>query len=490
MLPLSPYHLRKVASRVSCCAAILCLAFTGYPQDSSLGPLWDHFSLTLEPGERTEAFGPLYYREQRESQRTVAFPPVLSLTRDPELELLEFDLAYPFLTYDRYGEQYRWQMFQILSFAGGPSQTETNRDRFTLFPFFFAQRSSDPSENYTGYGPFYGHLKHRLMRDEIDYVMFPLYSRTRKADVVTRNYLYPFFHLREGLGLQGWQVWPITGHEYKEVTWRTNNFGDVELIPGHEKRFVFWPLYFNQASGLGTTNVGRQYGVIPAFAIQRSPLRDSTTVLWPFFSRVDDRERKYKEWDLPWPLIVFADGEGKTTRRVFPFFSHAFTANQQSDFFLWPVYKYNRVHSDAVDRRRTRIAFWLYSDTVDKNLETGKSRRRLEMWPFFTSKRDLNGNTRLQVITPLEPFVVGSHKIERDYSPVWAFWRAEHNPTTGAASQSLLWNLYRRDISPQSSKVSALFGLYQSRADSSGKATRVLFIPLHKQAPPKFSALE
>ena len=45
-----------------------------------------------------------------------------------------------------------------------------------------------------------------LFRDEIFFVMFPIYSQTRKKDVVTDNYLYPFFHLRHGDGLHGWQV--------------------------------------------------------------------------------------------------------------------------------------------------------------------------------------------------------------------------------------------------------------------------------------------
>src|SRR5512140_2134083 len=172
------------------------VGLSGQDQPLRIGPLYDRFDLTLDEGERTEAVGPFWYRQQRGTERTWAVPPILSYTRDPDLELTEFDFVYPVLTYDRYGDQYRWQLFQLLSFAGGPTQTETNRNRFTLFPIYFQQRSSDPTENYTAYGPFYGHLKNRLMRDEIDYVMFPLYSRTRKADVVTRNYVYPIFHLR------------------------------------------------------------------------------------------------------------------------------------------------------------------------------------------------------------------------------------------------------------------------------------------------------
>jgi hypothetical protein len=442
------------------------------------GPLYDEIHLTLSPGERVEAFGPFFYDEHKESQWTWAIPPLLSCTKDPELEMTEFDLVYPLFTYDRYGGQYRWQLFQLLSFAGGPTQTETWRKRFTLFPVYFQQRSPDTNENYTAYGPFYGHLKHRLMRDEIFYVMFPGYSKTRKADVVTRNYLYPFFHLRHGIGLEGWQFWPITGHEQKAVTSRTNSFGDLEIVPGHDKRFVLWPFYFEQTSGIGSTGEARQQGVIPAYALLRSPGRDSTTVLWPFFSRIDDRDKGYREWDAPWPLIVFARGTGKYTSRVFPFYSHAYNTNVQSDFLLWPVYKYNRIHSDPLDRTRTRILFFLYSDIVEKNTETGAYRRRTDFWPFFSRRRDLNGNTRLQVLGVLEPFMPGTHKIERDYSPVYAFWRQERNHQTGAASQSLLWNLYRRDIRPDFKKVSCLFGLYQAEQNPAGKKTKLFFIPV------------
>ena len=172
-------------------------------------------------------------------------PPLLSYTRDPATESEEFDFLYPVMTYDRYGDQYRWQFFQLLSFAGGPTQQETARDRFTLFPLYFQQRSSDPSENYTAVFPFYGHLKHRLFRDEIFFVMFPLYSQTRKKDVVTDNYLWPFFDLRHGDGLHGWQFWPLVGNEHKDVTTQTNGFGDVKTIGGHDSFFALWPLFFN-----------------------------------------------------------------------------------------------------------------------------------------------------------------------------------------------------------------------------------------------------
>ncbi|HWH68918.1 MAG TPA: hypothetical protein VNT26_06005, partial [Candidatus Sulfotelmatobacter sp.] len=439
------------------------------------GPLYDEFNLTLTPGHRTEAAGPFYYREQQETQRTWAVPPLLSYTVDPALELKEFDFLYPILTYDRYGGQYRWQLFQLLAFAGGPTQLETTRKRFTIFPFYFQQRSSDPSQNYTAYGPFYGNLKNRLMRDEIHYVMFPFYSQTRKKDVVTDNYVYPFFHLRHGPGLKGWQFWPVVGHEHKEVTTRTNTFGDPEMVPGHDSWFALWPIYHNTYNGIGSTNIVWDQGVLPFYELTRSPQRDQTTVLWPFFTRIDEREKKYREWQVPWPFIDIARGEGKTITRVWPFYSQAHSSNVVNHTYMWPVYRYNEIHAAPLERKRTRIFYFLYSDNLEENTETHKFRRRVDLWPFFTHRRDFNGNRRLQVLAPLEPATPGSHKIERDWSPVWSLWRAESNPTTQAASQSLLWNLYRRETAPAHKKVSLLFGLFQYEKNPAGKGVRLFY---------------
>ena len=460
--------------------AVLAFARIGQAQPLRVGPLYDEFELTLKPGYRIEALGPLHYNQQTQNESTWAVPPLLSYTRDPAVRLKEFDFLYPVMTYDRYGDQYRWQFFQLLSFAGGPMQEVPEKHRFTLFPLYFQQRSPDPTLNYTALFPIYGHLQHRLFRDEISFVMFPFYVETKKKDVVTDNYLVPIFHLRHGDGLTGWQFWPLAGYEEKVVTTRTNGFKDIETIPGRDSLFLLWPLFFNQHSGIGSENPMWQQGSLPLYWVERSPLRDSTTLLWPLFNRVDDREKKYKEWDAPWPLIEFARGEGKTTSRVWPFFSQSHSTTLENDFYAWPIYKYNRAQLDPLDRERMRILYFLYSDVTDRNIQTGASERRIDCWPFFLHKRDFNGNERLQILALLETFVSGSHKIERDYSLLWSLWRSEKNPKTGASSQSFLWNLYRRDTSPSSKKVSLLFGLFQYQSNPAGQQTKLFYIPVGK----------
>ena len=449
----------------------------------SFGPLFDVFPLTLSSGQRIEAMGPLFYREENEDQRQWALPPLFSNTTDESLELQETDVLYPLLTYDQFGAEFRLQLIQLLSFSGGQTQSGDGTKRFTLFPIYFQQRSPDPQRNYTALVPIYGELKNRLFRDEIRFILFPLYSQTRKKDVITDNYLYPVVHMRRGDGvdLSGWQVWPLVGSETRHPLTRTNRYDEVETLGGHEKFFALWPIFLKETTGIGTDNPQRQLSVLPLFSKTRSPQRDSITAPWPIgLTLTEDREKKYREVGAPWPLVVFARGEGKTVSRVWPLLSQASNAHLQSDFYLWPIYKYNRLQSDPLDRERTRILLFLYSDISERNTQTGHAKQRRDFWPFFTWKRDLDGRERLQILAPIEPMLPNNKSIERNYSPLWSFWRSEKNPQTHASSQSLLWNLYRRDKTDDATHGSALFGLFQYRRDGDGKSWRLFYLPVGK----------
>jgi len=460
----------------------------------SAGPLYQEFPLTLAPGERTEALGPLLSWERQwepgvgrgpakarttSGESTFALAPLFSRVVDREVDSNSFDFLYPLLTYDRFGEEHRFQFLQVLSWSGGQSQSGLPAKRFTLFPLYFQQRSPEPGRNYTALLPFYGRLQKRLFRDEVKFILYPACVQTRKQDVVTDNYLAPFFHLRHGDGLSGWQFWPLLGHEHKAVTTRTNGFGEAELIGGHDKFFALWPLYFREDLGVGTTNPVTQRALLPLFTWQRSPLRDSATYLFPLgLTLTDDRERRYHEVGAPWPLVVFARGEGKTMNRVWPLFSHARTPTLESDFLLWPLYKSSRIHSAPLERTRARILLFLYSDLTEQNTETGRTAERTDLWPLFTARRDADGSERLQLLAPLEVFLPNNKNIERNYSPLWSLWRSEKNARTGAASQSLLWNLCRRETTPQTKKCSLLFGLIQYQSGPEGARWRVFYVPL------------
>jgi hypothetical protein len=462
-----------------CLASLLGFQTVIFAEDSfHLGPLFNQSPLSLDIGQRTEIAGPVFYRQTKDTEKTWAFPPLFSHDVDPGVESREDDFLYPLLTYEYYGQEYRWQFFELLSFAGGQEPDGNGERRFTIFPIYFQQRSPDASNNYTALVPFYGHINGRLFRDKIFFVMFPIYGQSQKNDIVTDNYLYPFFHLRHGDRLRGWQFWPVVGNEHKDVTTQTNGFGDVETIGGHDNFFALWPFYFKTTYGIGTDNPEKAWGVLPLYLQSRAPLRDATSVGWPFFSWIDERGRKYHEWQGPWPFVIFARGEGKTTSRIWPLFSWSHNKNQESDSYFWPVYTFKHAHTEAYDEQRTRVMFYLFENTKLKNLETGLEKQRLDAWPFFTYHRDFNGNSRLQILSLLEPALPDNSRIERNWSPVWSIWCSENNPKTGAGSRSLLWNLYRHDTSATGKNSSLLFGLFQYQSSAETKRLRLFYIPV------------
>jgi hypothetical protein len=470
------FHLRfaPILAWLACFAAVSALA----DQDGEFiaGPAFSSVKMTLDDGRYEDVGGPFFYSQLIDTQRQWAFVPLFCNTRTPEVDWEEWEFVYPLLDYRRFGPEYRLELCELLSFYGGRDQAADHIERFTVFPFYFQQLSSDSRLDYMAVVPFYGHLVNRLFHDDIRFIMFPLYAETRNKDMITDNYLYPIFNRVRGGSAKGWQVWPLVGETRRSVTLQTNNMGYVMTNGGYDRLFVLWPFYSKDRSGLGTTNPAASLTLIPFFSQTRSPSRDSTSYGWPFgYNVVNDRENQYVEHDIIWPLFVRAHGS-KTLTRYFPFYSEARNADLESRFYLWPLYLYKRMTVAPLDRRRGRILFFLYSDTVEKNTVSGEFKRRVDFWPFYTFRRELNGDRRLQVLAPLEPFLPNNRSVPREYSPLWTLWQSERNAQTGAASQSLLWNLYRHEKTPNSKKISLLFGLFQYQSKPEGGSWRVCYL--------------
>lgn len=427
------------------------------------GPFATEFPLVWEDGERGEALGTLLSWEVTEDVRKWSIAPLVAYEATPILEHSRVDVLYPLITWRRAGTETRWQLGQIFSFTGSAAQEnpETTR-RTTVFPVYFRQRSPEGTNDYLAVFPFYGNLRRRFFRDEIEFVLFPLYSRTVKGPITTRNFIYPFVDVREGPGMHGWQVWPLYGHHQKVPTQVTNVLGDIQVQPGFDTWFALWPLILSSHQGLGTPQPVTHGAVLPFVSWQRSPLRDNTTILWPFFTRTEDRQRSFVEWGAPWPFIGWADGEGKTARRFWPVFGRIRTPNSSRQFWLWPVYNHRRLADTAVERDRWRGLFFVYDDTRLRSPEDGRYRRERGVWPFFIWRRDFEGQQRLQVLAPVETIVRNRAAVQRSYSPLWAVYRSERHPGTGRANQSVLWNFFRRDVSTNAVHTSALFGAVQT----------------------------
>lgn len=460
---------------------------------TSVGPLYEEFQLTLLPGTREEAVGPLWYSEEqwepgpgatevpsRGGQitlRTLALPPVFSKQERPTINSFSWDFIYPLVTYDRYGSERLFQVLQLLSYSAGEDANGITSEKFSLFPLYFQRRASDPAMNYTALWPVYGHLDKRLFRDEIDWILWPGYVRTRKRETITDNFLAPVFHLRHGPGLAGWQVWPLIGRESQTVGLTTNALGGVEIRPGHETLFALWPIFFHNDVMVGTTNPVHQRLLLPLFSLQLSPAKDIRTYVWPVgLTLTDDRSRLYHQTDFAWPLIGFGRGPSRQLDRVFPLFSRDEREGNWSLSVLWPVYQQRAFKSQAFERDVVRLLLGVYCDEAVHYAGTGRTSNRTDLWPLFIARRDAEGRERFQMLALIEPFLPHNESITRNYSHIWSVWRSEKNPRTGMQSRSFLWNLYRCERTRATRKWSALFGLVQHESGPEGPCWRWLHV--------------
>ena len=444
------------------------------PLDLALGPLVFANPLTLEEGREAGFLGPLFYEkhgtENNQTYTQRSFRPIITSYQTDDNRTETTELLFPLLTYRRTGKESRVQIGQMIGFSGGDSQTGGDENRTTLFPFYFARRSGDPERDYTALVPFYGTIKNRMLRDEINFFMLPLFLHSRQGNTQTWNYLVPFFHLRKGKDLKGWQAWPLIGREEKII----GPAGPGEK-GGHRWLFVAWPLYHASEKGIGTENHSKFNALIPLYAIRRSSKGDLTSVLWPFFNKITDKVKGYTEYSAPWPFWIYGNGPDRDKLRIWPLYGRDRTETSNKEFYLGPLYQHSELNTEKILIQRWRVMVRLYQHTHEERKETGEVKDRRDLWPIFTHVRDRE-TRRLQLLAPIGPLLPGNKGIERNYSPLFALWHSEENIATGRSSRSFLFNFYRGERTPKSRKCSLLFGLVRYKKNEEGREWRLLWL--------------
>ena len=92
------YGLRFIALAAILLGPVKTFATAG---NSGFGPAFDRFKLILDDGIRTEAAGPFFYSQQKDSEFIWALPPIFSCDHDPVTDRHEDDFFYPLLTHAR-----------------------------------------------------------------------------------------------------------------------------------------------------------------------------------------------------------------------------------------------------------------------------------------------------------------------------------------------------------------------------------------------------
>ena len=127
------HRVKKIWRGLLACSLGLTLigsAYAGSDDWLNIGPIFDQFDLTLTQGHRTEIGGPVFYSQTQEDDKLWAIPPFFSMDKNSGTDSEEWDFFYPVMTYDRFGSEHRWQLFQLFNISGGDSTRSGACSRF------------------------------------------------------------------------------------------------------------------------------------------------------------------------------------------------------------------------------------------------------------------------------------------------------------------------------------------------------------------------
>ena len=241
------------------------------------------------------------------------------------------------------------------------SRHTTNDEKYdvALFPFFYGR---DGDRNYGGVFPFYGKMYHRFRRDELGFVLWPIYAYNIGDGRTRTDVLWPFFSFYSG-SQEGFKLWPL----YSQRRW-----GDQR-----KSMFVLWPFFIKDERGLDTDQPMKSTLVVPFYVHSESPVSEYTGVIWPFFTYKRVRDRV--EVNAPWPFFSYSSGETEQVKSLtfWPVYSKSKSEKDEVTYIMWPVYK-------AVERYPGDEEKWTEKRILLLNRYVRDDRGKfLNIWPFF-----------------------------------------------------------------------------------------------------------
>ncbi|PLX79122.1 MAG: hypothetical protein C0615_02855 [Desulfuromonas sp.] len=429
--------------------------------DSSVHTLWpayDYRSSAAVDYSSLHLAGPLLKYESKGDETDYALRPLLYRSRAVERQASLTEILFPLLQVKRSENRRFFSVFGFADFESHPDSDGGDVD-FSIYPLAFYRKAKNRPTSLAIF-PFGGKVYDRLGRDELTYALWPLYISTTKKHTHVKNYLWPFFATIRGDSPEerGHKIWPLYG---------------TAKYPGvYRKFFLLWPFWFSYDERMNSDDPVTKRYFFPFYLYRESPNKSQRSVLWPFFSYLDDRVKMYTEWNYPWPFWQKARGEFKHGWKFLPFLSDMTTNGNRTRWFLWPLFKYENQDYETVARNRFRILFFLYRDLKESYIEEEKERyRRVLCWPLFGFERE-KGVSHFYALSVLKPIMPDSEGIERSWSPLWRVYQRKWD-TQGNRVTSVLWNLYWSEFRKDAS-MGELFPLFSWRKDKQEKSWSIL----------------
>ena len=399
--------------------------------------------------ERNTFLGPIFEYKKDEFSKIYAVRPILYYEADYELKFRSLDILYPFIGYQEDNQRTQFKaFFSMIRYSNLNDYDDLQEKNFSIFPVLDVSWSGKKENNYFSLFPIWGTLKNKYNKEEINYVLFPLYLKTKKKHSTNKHFFWPFISIVEGKYISGFKFWPLFGYE--------NKLDEKQLTVVKESKFFLWPFYAYKKDTRGGLNLEEKI-YFPFYLSSSSSFHKSKTYLWPFFNIYMDKIRNQTTYNMPWPIIQYKKGINIFSQRFFPFYSYVKTKNVEKGFYLWPLYRYkNEILATDYFKTKSFLLF-LYKQDTYYDLASNKITKEFSsLWPIY-SKDTYEDGYDFRIFSPVESFFSKNEKIRKIWSPIWSIIRIQNN--SELLRTSILFNLikYENDKRNQKRKFSINF---------------------------------
>lgn len=416
-------------------------ACAGPAAEQHLAPVYTHLS-TSGGGEEYEALaGAVIARRRALDARFHVWglrPLFLHRPRPadaPPRELNRTRFLYPFGKVDSSTTELDWWLLPVADYRR--DETPEGDDwKLIMLPGIYLARLPD-GRRASAFFPLGGTVHELFTFERVDFVLWPLFTRTEQQGRVSWHLPWPFIMVRTGPDGGGWRLWPLVGHSWVDDR--------------YDRWFALWPVFnFNRENLKSSPRYHeRQWSIFPLYARRTQGSWSSNTVLWPFFGYSSDDATGFWALDAPWPLVRFqVPGDERlvplpnkqgayTRRRLWPFYSYYEGDDMVSRWYAWPLV--NRRHEEYEDGERDALAVYPFWQQWDREDGSG-GRAFRKAWPLYQYERE--GEVESHLFPQLSPFWYWP-ELDDHYAWLYALYDADHGP--GVTREHALWGLWRRE---------------------------------------------
>jgi len=410
---------------------------------------------------------PFYDNVQTEQGSFFAVRPLYSHTVVEEGEIRDY--LWPLYSRKEFKEEQTSRALIFWYTHKFDSKDESPRKRSWLLPVYFQGRDTN-GKGYFALFPLGGTIHEFLGRDEIAFVLFPVFGKSRINDVKTTSVFWPIYSHTRGAGIQRDRVFPIVGKSVLEGK--------------YEKKFVFWP-FWTSAEYFYPGDSGTSWLLFPVCGQSKLDKERTLWVIPPFFrfTKGEEQDRLF----CPWPFIQKIDSEPHSKFYIWPLWGEDRYAagSRHRTFLFWPLLWSEREEEPGLVKTR-RMAVPVFSiERSFRHQEGSPDEEQIEVsnywriWPLMSWQRE--GETSRFRMLELWP-VKNSPPLERNWTPLWTLYKRTN--TDGVVRKDVLWFAWHseREQIAERKEWSLLKGLLAYKRDAEARSVRFLyFVHLGKE---------